>query len=148
MKRITALLGLLVLVGAIAGCGSSSSSSSSSSNPTAAAGGGSGSAAATKTTAANTSSGSATTDLVMKDDFFQPKVISGKPGATVTVQLKNEGNNEHNFKITGQPKADADVAPGKTGTATVKIPASGTVQFFCEYHKGLGMVGTVKATQT
>ena len=145
MKKITALLGLLVLVGAIAGCGSSSSASS---NTTAASGGGYGSAASTKTTAATTSSGSAKSALVMKDDYFQPKVISGKPGSTVTVDLKNEGNNEHNFKITGQPKADADVAPGKTGTATVKIPASGTVQFFCEYHKGLGMVGTVKATQT
>ena len=48
------------------------------------------------------------------------------------------------FKIDGQPKADADVAPGKSGTAIVKIPASGTVQFYCEYHKGLGMVGSVK----
>ena len=82
----------------------------------------------------------------MYDDYFQPKTISGKPGSTVTVELKNEGKNEHNFKIDGQKAADADVQPGKNGTAVVKIPASGTIQFYCEYHKGLGMVGTVKAS--
>jgi plastocyanin len=64
----------------------------------------------------------------------------------VKVDLQNTGSNEHNFKIDGQPKADADVQPGKSGTAVVKIPTSGSVQFYCEYHKGLGMVGTVKAT--
>ena len=80
----------------------------------------------------------------MVDDAFKPTTITGKPGATVKVTLNNTGSNEHNFKIDGQPKADADVEPGKTGTATVTIPKSGSVQFYCEYHKGLGMVGTVK----
>ena len=82
----------------------------------------------------------------MVDDKFKPTTITGKPGATVTVALTNTGANKHNFKIDGQPKADADVDPGKSATATVKIPKSGSVQFYCEYHKGLGMVGTVKPT--
>ena len=81
----------------------------------------------------------------MYDDYFKPKTITGKPGATVKVELKNEGKNEHNFKIDGQ-KADADVESGKNATVSVVIPKSGSVQFYCEYHKGLGMVGTVKAT--
>jgi plastocyanin len=148
MKIITALA---VIALAVAGCGSSNSSSTSaSSSPSAAASGGGGgaygSSSSSKTTAAVSNSSGSKTSVDMYDDYFQPKVISGKPGSTVTVDLKNEGTKEHNFQITGQKKADADVPPGKTGTATVTIPKSGTVQFFCEYHKGLGMVGTVKAT--
>jgi plastocyanin len=82
----------------------------------------------------------------MDDNYFKPKTITGKAGSTVKIELKNEGSNEHNFKIDSQKQADADVAPGKNATVSVKIPTSGTVQFYCEYHKGLGMVGTVKAS--
>lgn len=81
----------------------------------------------------------------MYDNYFKPKTITGKPGSTVKVELKNEGQREHNFTIDGQ-KANADVQPGKNATVSVVIPKSGSVQFYCQYHKGLGMVGTVKAT--
>jgi plastocyanin len=81
----------------------------------------------------------------MVDDAFQPKAITGKAGSTVKVELKNIGTHEHNFKIDSQKGADADVEPGKSATVTVTIPTSGSVQFYCEYHKGLGMVGRVKA---
>jgi plastocyanin len=115
--------------------------STSSSGGYGAYGGGSNS---TKTTAAVSNTSGKTISIGMADYAFTPKVITGKPGSTVTVKLTNTSQTQHNFKIDGQPKADADVAPGKSGTAIVKIPASGTVQFYCEYHKGLGMVGTVK----
>jgi molybdate transport system substrate-binding protein len=153
VKTITALLAVASLT--LAACGSSSSSntsssSSGSSNTTASSGGAygyGGGSSSKKTTAANTSSAAGTSITVaMKDYSFGPKVISGKPGSTVHVKLVNNSANEHNFKIDGQKGADADVQPGKTGTAVVKIPTSGSLQFYCEYHKGLGMVGTVKAT--
>jgi plastocyanin len=155
VKTITALLAVASLT--LAACGSSSSSntssssSSGSSNTTASSGGGAygygGGSSSKKTTAANTSSAASTSITVaMKNYSFGPKVIAGKPGSTVHVKLVNNTANEHNFKIDGQKGADADVQPGKTGTAVVKIPTSGSVQFYCEYHKGLGMVGTVKAT--
>jgi len=147
MFKTTALICAAAL--GLAACGSSSGSgtgSSSSSKPASAGGayGGSASSSTTKTTAA--SSGGSSQTLVMQDYKFQPKTITGKPGSTVKITLKNEGTTEHNFKIDAQVKtgADADVEPGKTGTATVKIPTSGSIQFYCEYHKGLGMIGTVK----
>jgi len=127
------------LVVAIAGCGSSSSSDTSSSAASSSGGSGYGSS---KTTVSNSS----TVKLGMYDNYFTPKTISGKPGSTVKVELTNKGQREHNFKIDGQKAADADVEPGEDGKATVKIPASGSVQFYCEYHKGLGMVGTVKSS--
>jgi plastocyanin len=147
MKRITALLAIGTL--ALAACGSSGDTSSSASSSSSAGasntgGGGYGSGSSKKSTS-NTSSASGETAVEMYDDYFQPKAISGKPGATVEVELKNEGSREHNFKIDGQ-KADADVEPGEDAKVSVVIPKSGSVQFYCEYHKGLGMTGTVKAT--
>jgi plastocyanin len=150
MKKITALMAVAAL--GLAACGSgddnsSASSSGSSSSSTAAAGGGGYGSGGSKTTSSNaaTSNSSGEIKMQMVDDAFQPKAITGKAGSTVKVELKNTGSREHNFKIDGQ-KADADVEPGEDATVSVKIPTSGSVQFYCEYHKGLGMVGTVKAS--
>jgi plastocyanin len=147
MKTITALLAVAAL--GLAACGSSNSSNTSSSSSTnsAASSGGGGYGSASKTTTASNSSGGGTNEVEMYDDYFKPKTITGKAGSTVKVELKNEGQNEHNFKIDGQ-KADADVEPGKNATVSVVIPKSGSVQFYCEYHKGLGMVGKVQSSQT
>jgi plastocyanin len=149
MKKITALLTVSVL--ALAACGSSdnkSSSSAGTSSGSAAAsssGGGGYGSGASKTTTASNSSSKGSNEVEMHDDYFKPKTITGKAGSTVKIELKNEGSNEHNFKIDGQ-KADADVKPGTNASVSVVIPKSGTVQFYCEYHKGLGMVGSVKAS--
>jgi plastocyanin len=147
MTKVMAILATSAL--ALSACGSSNDNSSSSST---------GASASTGSTAASSSSGyskntsasssddkGGSNEVEMYDNYFKPKTISGKPGSTVKIELKNEGNAEHNFKIDGQ-KADADVEPGEDATVSVKIPASGSVQFYCEYHKGLGMVGTVKAS--
>src|SRR4051812_34758102 len=151
MKKITGLLaiGTLALAACGSGGGSSSTpaSSSSASNTTASSGGYYGKSTSTSKTSAVSNAGSGKpVEIEMYDDYFGPKTITGKPGSTVKVELKNEGKNKHNFKIDGQKGADADVEPGEDGKAVVKIPASGTIPFYCEYHKGLGMVGTVKAS--
>jgi plastocyanin len=144
MKTITALLAVGTL--ALAACGSSSDNSSSGSASSSGGGGGGYGGAATKTTKASSSSGSGSMEVEMDDDYFKPKTITGKAGSTVKIELNNEGGNEHNFKIDSQKRADADVEPGKSATVSVKIPTSGSLQFYCEYHKGLGMVGSVKAS--
>jgi plastocyanin len=141
MKKITALLVVAAL--GLAACGSGDDNSSSASNG---GGGGYGSGKSTTSSSnAATSTGSGEVKLGMVDNKFQPATITGKAGSTVKVELKNSGGAEHNFTIESQ-KVDKDVEPGEDATVSVKIPASGTVQFFCEYHKGLGMVGTVKAS--
>jgi plastocyanin len=140
MKLITALLCVAAL--ALAACGSSGGDSSSASNSNSAGGGYGAASSSTNTTASSSSGGSSEVKVAMVDDAFKPKTITGKAGSTVKVELKNTGSREHNFKINGQ-KADADVEPGEDATVSVTIPTSGSVQFYCEYHKGLGMVGTV-----
>ena len=137
MKKITALMAIGSL--ALAACGSSSSDDTGtvvSAKPATSSSGGAYGSSAKKSTS---------DEVEMYDNYFDPKTITGAPGSTVKVELKNEGKAEHNFKIDGQ-KADADVEAGEDSSVDVVIPKSGSVQFYCEYHKGLGMVGTVKAS--
>jgi plastocyanin len=145
MVKTSALLVAVAALG-LPACGSSgksssnTSSSASSSASTTASSGGYG----TKQATTASSSGRSSSEVDMYDNYFKSKTITGKPGSTVKILLKNEGQNQHNFKIDSQTQANADVKPGANATVSVKIPASGSVQFYCEYHKGLGMVGTVK----
>lgn len=144
MMKTTALVAAAAL--ALAACGSSSNNKTSSSSGSAGGGYGTKVAKTTKTTAASSSpSGTSSSEIDMHDNYFKGKTITGKAGSTVKIKLKNDGSNNHNFKIDSQLKqANADLKPGATATVSVTIPKSGTLQFYCEYHKGLGMTGTVK----
>ena len=80
----------------------------------------------------------------LDDDYFEPTVLKGKPGARVELELENEGKVEHNFSIDSQ-KIDEDVDAGETATVTATIPQSGELSFYCKYHKGSGMAGALEA---
>jgi plastocyanin len=153
MIKTTALLATAALT--LGACGGSSYSSKSNGNSgttttsssSKSASSGYGSSASSKPASASNKSKSGSHEVKMYDNYFGPKTISGKPGSTVKIKLKNEGQAQHNFKIDSQLKqADADVKPGATATVSVTIPKSGSLQFYCEYHKALGMTGTVKAS--
>ena len=77
--------------------------------------------------------------------YFNPTFLKITPGATVTVELENEGNAKHNFTIKAL-HVDQDLAPGQKKTITFTLPSSGAVGFFCEYHHGLGMQGAFFST--
>lgn len=136
----------------VAGCGSGSD------NGSANGGGAYGGSPATTTSAASPTTtaaagapgaggtdvaGKSTVDMVMRDDVFVPSVLRGTPGQSVMLKLDNTGTQEHNFSISAQ-KVNTDVESGKTATVKVTFPASGTLQFFCEYHKALGMTGSLE----
>src|SRR4029079_12976222 len=72
----------------------------------------------------------------------EPTVIEGKPGEKVTLELKNEGQNEHSFTVDSQG-IDKDVQPGDEAEVTVMIPKSGVVSFYCKFHKSEGMAGAL-----
>jgi plastocyanin len=82
--------------------------------------------------------------LQMQNYFFTPSVLKGTSGEKITVDLVNKGSVEHNFSVTGE-SANVNVAPGKTATAQVTFPKSGSLTFFCKIHRALGMVGVLKA---
>jgi plastocyanin len=137
----SAVLPVLVAILAVAGCGGDDNKSSSN-------------ATTTGTTPTTSQSGSdhgtksftgGSGEVELDDFYFQPTTIQGKPGQSVTLELKNEGKTEHNFSISAQ-HIDKDIEAGESDTVKVKVPKSGTVQFFCSYHKSQGMVGKLSTT--
>jgi plastocyanin len=79
-------------------------------------------------------------ELELDDSYFAPTFVKGKPGATITVTLENEGAMPHTFTIDA-PKVDVTVQPDTKGTAKVTLPASGALAFYCKFHKTQGMQG-------
>jgi len=84
-----------------------------------------------------------TTTLSLEQDsyYFEPTFVKADSGGHITVTLKNESKVEHNFSITSL-HIDKDVEADKTETVTVNLPTgTAPVEFFCKYHKSLGMQG-------
>lgn len=88
--------------------------------------------------------GKSSVDLELDDNYFKPQTVNGKPGQKLTIELENEGSAEHNFTIDDQ-SVSQDVEGGKSASVTVTLPRSGTVAFYCKYHKSAGMTGTLAA---
>jgi plastocyanin len=83
-----------------------------------------------------------TTKLALQDNTFDPATIDGDPGSKVTLALENSGKAEHTFTVDDQ-KVDEELEPGDKATVSVTIPDSGSVEFYCRYHRAGGMVGTL-----
>src|SRR5262245_60895852 len=81
---------------------------------------------------------SSKTELAMQDYYFQPAKVTGKAGDKITLELTNVGSVEHNFTLDEQ-NVSKDVEPGEEAEVTVTVPESGTLTFFCEYHRQRGM---------
>jgi plastocyanin len=120
MRKILILLGAVAVL--VTGCGGSSSST-----PVKLSG---------STTNKGTKDLSGTEIEVEADDFyFNPTFIKGgAPGATITVQLKNDGKNPHTF-TSSTLGVDQQVGPGETKAVQVTLPQSGASEFFCRFHQ-------------
>lgn len=149
MKRGVVIVAGCVLLLAAAGCGSSSSSSSGGTTTQESGGGGGGqkSIAGVKANDHGTKAveDNGKTELELDDFYFEPTVLEGKPGQTVTLELKNEGETEHTFTIDSQ-NVDQDLGPGEEAEVDVTIPKSGVVSFYCKFHKSSGMAGALAVT--
>jgi plastocyanin len=148
MKRGVVIVAACLLLLAVAGCGSSSSSSSGGTTTEESSGGG-----GQKTIAGVQANDHGTkavedrgkTEVEMDDFYFKPTVLEGKPGQTVTLELKNEGQTEHSFTIDSQ-NVDQELGPGEEAEVDVTIPKSGVVSFYCKFHKSSGMAGALAVT--
>jgi plastocyanin len=78
-------------------------------------------------------SGAGSTELELDDYYFGPTILTGKPGQSVKLELRNEGENQHNFTLAAQG-INQTVDPGKTGEVTVTFPESGSASFHCAFH--------------
>jgi len=79
-------------------------------------------------------------EVELKDDFFNPNVITIPAGKTITFILKNTGKKEHTFTVN-KLGIDTEIQPGKEKTISVKAIPPGTYEFICRYHVGAGMAG-------
>ena len=82
-------------------------------------------------------------DLELDDFYFEPTVLTGSAGETLTLDLENEGDTEHNFSLTDQG-IDQDVEDGGKASVTMTFPDSGALVFFCKYHQNMGMRGALQ----
>ena len=147
MARSRTILGALALTLALvaAGCGSSGGSSGDSATT---APGGSSKAPVALSGKVNggtkkdisSSGATAKVEIEMDDNYYSPTYVKAAPGATVTVELKNEGSNPHTFTLDGG-KVDQQVDPGSTKSVTVTVPTSGSLRFSCNFHGAMGMQG-------
>jgi len=76
----------------------------------------------------------------LTDFVFSPDELEGTAGETVSIELENTGSASHTFTGEG---VDEEVAPGDSATVEVTLPDSGNFDFFCRFHEGQGMVGSI-----
>jgi plastocyanin len=83
--------------------------------------------------------GGGTATLSTIDNAFQPASLTVSAGAEL--ELTNDGQSLHNLTIEGTDVSQ-DVEAGQSATVSVDIDA-GDYTMFCEYHRAIGMEGTV-----
>jgi plastocyanin len=79
----------------------------------------------------------------MHDDEFAPTRLELPAGEQVTVEVTNDGSNQHNFTIDSLDLSTGTMSGGDVNTATFTVP-DGTTEFRCTFHKD--MTGTIVAT--
>jgi plastocyanin len=83
-----------------------------------------------------------TIEMEMDEDYFAPSVLTGPPGASVTIALTNEGTRAHSFKVPGQG-IDLVCGVRSHDEVIVQFPRSGTLLFRCTFGRGSGMRGAL-----
>ena len=84
-------------------------------------------------------------EIEMYDDYFEPTILKGTPGQTVTLELKNEGENPHTLTIADQ-NVDQEVQPADEAEVDVTFPETGELTFVCRFHESKGMVGALEVS--
>ena len=78
----------------------------------------------------------------MKDNVFEPNVLDLPAGTEATLEVRNEGEMNHNFTIDALGVSTGPMEPGDVMTVRFTPPA-GTSDFRCTWHPE--MVGTINA---
>jgi len=72
--------------------------------------------------------------------YFNPTILQGSAGQSITLEIKNDGSVQHNFSITSM-NVNVTIQPGASQEVKVTFPQTGTVEYFCSFHHALGMAG-------
>jgi plastocyanin len=83
-----------------------------------------------------------TIEMEMDENYFEPTILKGPAGATVTIELENEGVRQHNFSVPAQG-IDLNCGVRARGEVQVVFPHSGVLAFTCKYSVTSGMRGAL-----
>jgi plastocyanin len=87
--------------------------------------------------------GKSSTTMSAEDFFFTPSTLDGTADQKLTITLTNDGSVPHNFSIDDQ-SINVTLQPGQQKDIQVAFPQSGSVQFYCSFHRTSGMVGLLE----
>jgi plastocyanin len=79
-------------------------------------------------------------EVETRDNVFEPASITVQEGDRIT--FVNTGEIPHTAEARDGSFDTGNLNAGQS--ETVEISGSGTIEFFCEYHDALGMVGTIE----
>lgn len=85
-------------------------------------------------------SGTSELDMEVDSFYFEPAVLQGTAGQTLSIHLENESDATHTFTIDDQ-SIDEELAGGASADVEVTFPDSGSVTFYCRFHQSSGMEG-------
>jgi len=77
--------------------------------------------------------------------YFNPTVLTGSANQSITLEIKNEGSVPHTFTIDSLNVSET-LAPGTSKEVDVTFPGSGTVEFYCQFHRSQGMAGELQVS--
>jgi len=81
--------------------------------------------------------------LQAKDAYFEPADLTATFGQGAEVTVKNAGKLPHTFTID-ELRVDQEIAPGKTVTLKLSPAEPGEFNFYCRFHVGSGMRGSIR----
>jgi plastocyanin len=87
-------------------------------------------------------SGMSSLELELDDFYFNPTVLEGTAGQTLTLEAKSEGKQTHTFTIA-DANIDQEFASDSSHTIEVTFPDSGILVFECKFHGSQGMRGAL-----
>ncbi len=74
------------------------------------------------------------------DNYFEPTFMKVKDGQKLSIELENEGSNQHTFTITAM-NIDQVVDPGQKKEIEITFSGTNDIAFFCRFHGASGMRG-------
>jgi plastocyanin len=78
--------------------------------------------------------------IELDDNYFEPTFMKVKDGQKLSIELENEGSNQHTFTITGL-NIDQTVDAGQKKEIEITFSGTSDIAFFCRFHGAGGMRG-------
>ena len=92
-------------------------------------------------------SGGGSQEVEVDSFYFNPTVFTAKAGDKLKLTLTNDSKTVHNFSVP-ELKIDRNIPAGGKTTLTVTFPKSGTLVFFCKFHRASGMIGGLQVEKS